>query len=421
MTAEMVRLEAKEYLTAADFTAKDPIAAGRKFDALFRHITLMPEILRFKAYDPHSRIIWSDDKRLIGRSFPDDAELQEALRGEVVADMSSLDKRENVFDRDSFHHAVELYTPVYARAPGGLIGVIEIYKNAAAVYRDMDEARLLVLMGVLGGGALLYLALFAIVRQAAQKINEQQENLLAVQSELVASQRMAAIGEMAAAVAHGIGNPLSSIRAAAQVAKLGCADYNGCAEAKRTQRNLRDIMQQVDRVQKRIRGLLNFVRPLEPRPSPVNVNLFLKDIVEALGTRFEEAEVAPHLELDFTIPETVLDPIHIEQVFQGLLTNAIEATPAGGTVTVNSKTLLNQKNSRLVCISIEDTGEGIPVENRERIFEPFFTTKPHGTGIGLLLAKKFVERNGGKITISEGAKGGTRVEVIFPVNGRVQS
>jgi signal transduction histidine kinase len=68
-----------------------------------------------------------------------------------------------------------------------------------------------------------------------------------------------------------------------------------------------------------------------------------------------------------------------------------------------------------LVIAVDDTGEGIPPENRERVFEPFFTTKPTGTGIGLPLAKKFVERNGGAIVISDGTSGGTRVEVTFPV------
>lgn len=415
MTAQLVRLEAKEYLTAEDFTAKDPKAAGHKFDALFRHITLMPEIVRFKAYDPQSIIIWSDDKRLIGQSFPDDNELQEALRGEIVADMSSLTKRENIFDRDSFQQAVEVYTPIYADAPRELLGVIEIYKNTAAVYRDIDEARLLVLMGVLGGGVLLYLSLFAIVRQAAQKINEQQENLLAVQSELVASQRMAAVGEMAAAVAHGIGNPLSSIRAAAQVAKLDCAESIDCLNRGRTESALQNIIEQVDRVQKRMHGLLNFAKPMEPRAAIVDINTLISDIIALLEPRFAEAGVIPQLDLEQTLPKLRADANHVEQIFMGLITNALEATPRGGRVSISTIAQKSKGGSPTIIVTVEDTGEGIPPEIRQRVFEPFFTTKTHGTGIGLPLAKKFVERNGGKITISDGSSGGAKFEMTFPI------
>jgi signal transduction histidine kinase len=71
-------------------------------------------------------------------------------------------------------------------------------------------------------------------------------------------------------------------------------------------------------------------------------------------------------------------------------------------------------SSPSVVVSVEDTGDGIPVENRQKVFEPFFTTKSHGTGIGLPLAKKFVERNGGIISISDGLSGGVKVDVHFP-------
>ncbi len=264
----------------------------------------------------------------------------------------------------------------------------------------------------------MYLSLFALVRRAARKIDEQHRNLLAMQSELNASQRMAAVGEMAAAIAHGIGNPLSSIRAAAQVAKIDCAEQNRCEPSEKTQSNLQNIIEQVDRVQRRMRGLLNFVRPLEPRPVRVNLNSLLQDAAESLRSRFEEAGVQCRLELDCNLPDTRLDPNHLEQVFMGLLTNALEATPRGGTITIGTKVGSVAGNSRGVTLSIEDTGEGIPIENRKRVFEPFFTTKPHGTGIGLPLAKKFVEKNGGDIFLADSSEGGTRVEVTFPLNQR---
>ncbi len=132
---------------------------------------------------------------------------------------------------------------------------------------------MMVLLATLGGGVLLYISLFAIVRQAAKQIDEQQENLLKMQSELVASQRMAAVGEIAAAVAHGIGNPLSSIRAAAQVAMLDAKAESDPEHIQKTSANLQRIMEQVDRVQKRMQGLLNFAKPMEPHPVPGGAEL----------------------------------------------------------------------------------------------------------------------------------------------------
>jgi two-component system, NtrC family, sensor histidine kinase HydH len=418
-TAQFIRTEVKEFLTTEDFTTKDRKSVGHKFEELLRHITLMPDIVRFKVYNPQGVVIWSDDKRLVGKSFANKNELQKAIRGEVVADLSSLTKTDNNPQDNRPQRAVQVYIPIYWENSGGLLGVMEIYKNAEAIYRDVHEARLVVLIGALGGGLLLYLSLFAIVRQAAQKIRQQQENLTAVQSELVSSQRMAAIGEMAAAVAHGIGNPLSSIRAAAQVAKLDCADSSGRSKQGRTETALQSIIEQVDRVQKRMHALLNFAKPMEPRPGWVELNTVVTDILAVLKPRFAEAGVSPQLDLDRSLPKLRADPNHMEQILMGLITNALEATPPGGRVNIATRTHVNNGSPPLVSVTIEDTGNGIPPEVRDRLFEPFFTTKPHGSGIGLPLAKKFVERNGGRITLSDRVGGGASFHVTFQAQSDV--
>ena len=317
-TAQFVRTEVREFLTAEDFTTKDRKPVGPKFAALLRHITLMPDILRFNVYNPQGVAIWAAvDKKLVGRSFADNDKLQEAIQGKVVANMSSLSQKENVSERDSSKKVVEVFVPIYSEGTRELLGVMEIHKRADSIDRDIREARIVVLLGALCGGLLLYLSLFAIVRQAARKIKEQEENLLKVQSDLVASQRMAAVGEIAGAVAHGIGNPLSSIRAAAQVAKLDCDECQGPDLQQKTLTTLDEIIQQVDRVQKRMRGLLNFAKPMEPRPAPVEINSLLSDIVDVLRPRFAAAGVSPQLDLDRSLPAVQLDANHVEQIFMG--------------------------------------------------------------------------------------------------------
>jgi signal transduction histidine kinase len=414
-TAQLVRTEVSEFLTPEDFTTKDRKPVGKKFAALLRHITLRPDIVQFNVYNPQGVAIWAAlDKKRVGRSFANNDKLQEAIQGKVVADLSFLSQEEDGSGPDSLKKVVEVFVPIYSPMDGELLAVMEMHKRADPIVRDVREARLVVLLGAVGGGVLLYLSLFAIVRQAARKIKEQEENLLQVQSDLVASQRMAAVGEIAAAVAHGIGNPLSSIRAAAQVAKLDCDECEGPDLRQKTLTTLDEIIQQVDRVQKRMRGLLNFAKPMEPRPSAVDVNALLSDIVGILRPRFTEAGVSPQLTLAESLPEVRLDANHAEQIFMGLVTNALEATPKGGRVMIRTA-MLNSTGPASINISIEDTGEGISPENRERVFDPFFTTKPDGTGIGLPLARKFVERNGGKIALSNGASGGARFDITFPL------
>jgi len=415
-TAQYIRAETQQTVSSADFKSTDLKAVEKKFDDLHRQITTMPDITRVKVYNAAGVIIWSDEKRLIGSTFDDNDELREALEGKVVTDISEIEKQENIFERGAFNRLAEVYVPIFSENGKEIVGVIESYKSVDTLYRDIRRARLAIVAASAGGGLLLYVSLFVFVRQAARKIEEQQQNLIRMQSELMASQRMAAIGEMAAAVAHGIGNPLSSIRAAAQLAKLDCRDCEGRHLQEKTVTTLDSIMQQVDRVQRRMRGLLNFVRPLDPDATPVEINALLRDAVEVLRPRYDEAGIAARMELDEHAPKLAADINHIEQVFQGLLTNALEATPRGGSVTIRTKIHSTVGNGRSLSIVFEDTGEGIPSENRERVFEPFFTTKPTGTGIGLPLAKKFVERNGGTITLTDGSQGGTRVEIMFPIH-----
>lgn len=413
ITAQMLRADVKQVLVDYDFQAADRKSVGHKFEELLRHVTLMPDITRFKVYNPKGVVIWSDDKRLVGQSFADNDQLQGAISGNVVADMTPLRKAENLFDQTPLGSAIEIYVPIYSDNKS-LLGVIEIYKRPDTLLRDVRQARVMVLLVALGGGILLYISLFAIVRQAAKKIAEQQDHLLKMQSELVASQRMAAVGEMAAAVAHGIGNPLSSIRAAAQVAMLDAKAESDPLHIQKTSANLQRIMEQVDRVQKRMQGLLNFAKPMEPHPGQVELNLLIQDVVETLRPRFADAEVRSNLELATNIPKLSLDANHAEQLLMGLITNALEATPKDGTVTIRTRTQPGNGAAPKVVVSVEDTGAGIPPENRQKVFEPFFTTKTYGTGIGLPLAKKFVERNGGKIAIADAPSGGAKIDVSFP-------
>ena len=412
-TAQMVRTDVRKFLEDFDFKTKDRKSVGYKFANLLDYVRRSPDILRFKVYSPQSVVLWSDDKQLVGKAFPENRQLQKALRGEVIADMASFERSESSLDRYAPTRAIEIYIPIYSENGSELLGVFETHRRSDGVVRAIHQARLVVLLGAVGGGLLLYLSLFAIVRQAARKIAEQQENLLKMRSELIASQRMAVIGEMAAAVAHGIGNPLSSIRAATQVAMLD-ADADDPEKSQQMKENLHNIVRQVDRVQKRMQGLLNFVKPLEPRPVEIDANALVRDVTETLRARFMDARVTLNLDLHAELPTILFDANHLEQALMALITNAVEATPENGVVSIRTQSSANGV-SATVGLLIEDTGAGIPAENRQRIFEPFFTTKPHGTGIGLPLAKKFVERNGGTIHIANGSRPGTKIQILLPV------
>ena len=414
MTAQLVRADVRKFLEDYDFKAQDRKSVGHKFVALLDHMRLSPVISRFKVYNTKATVIWADDKQLVGKSFTDDPQLKRALSGEVMANLSSLHK-EAPGAANSTAKIVEVYVPIYSEGDRQLLGVFETHRRADSILRDVREARTVVLLAAVGGGLLVYVSLFFIVRQAARKIHEQQTHLVKMQSELIASQRMAAMGEMAGAVAHGIGNPLSSIRAAVQVALLEGNGGNGDKANPKITENLREIMCEIERMQKRMQGLLNFAKPLEPRPVGIEINTLVREAVEILRSRFSEAKVDARMDLAADLPSVTSDLNHLEQALLVLITNALEASGTGDVVTVRTGTSIQNGGNKTVYISVEDDGQGIAPENRERVFEPFFTTKSHGTGLGLPLAKKFIERNRGQIAITNGSRLGTKVEIILPV------
>jgi hypothetical protein len=154
LTAKMIRADVAQLLEDYDFKAQDRKSVGHKFETLLHHVTLIPDLIRFKVYNPKGVIIWSDDKRLVGMSFTDNPALRDAINGKVVADMSHMDKQENVFDSKYASSAIEIYVPIYSKTARELLGVMEIYKRPDALYRDIRKARIVVLLGALGGGVL---------------------------------------------------------------------------------------------------------------------------------------------------------------------------------------------------------------------------------------------------------------------------
>jgi two-component system sensor histidine kinase HydH len=200
---------------------------------------MMPEIARVKVYDAAMMVIWSDEPRLIGQRFLDNSQLIGAINGRIMVNLE-LDERkgENIYEDDNLPELVEVYVPVMFSGTTKVVGVVETYKAPHQVFINIRKGQIMVVVTSLAGASLLYLSLFWIVRRAARRIDEQHHNLedkshalaaanqqlRTVQTQLVQTERMAAIGEVVVAVAHGIGNPLANIRAAAQVALLDCKE-----------------------------------------------------------------------------------------------------------------------------------------------------------------------------------------------------
>jgi len=232
------------------------------------------------------------------------------------------------------------------------------------------------------------------------------EALRSAQARLVQSERLAAIGELSAAVAHGIRNPLAGIRMAAQ---MGLEDL---AAGDPVRENLEDVISEVDKLEAQVRGILDFARPFEPSLAPVDLSVLVDELVTTLRPQLDAAVISVEVKTDAGLPQAFADSAHLGQALQALVVNGMEAMPGGGRVTIRlSPSPRFHGGTR---IAVEDTGPGVPPEMRERIFTLFTTTKRTGTGVGLAVVRKIVERHGGTIAIEPAVSGGARFVIDLP-------
>ena len=423
-TADFIRTEALQVLTADDFAAPHAATAQQHFRAFYEQAIMMPEIVRVKVYDAAMRVIWSDESRLIGTTFQGNPQLIEAMRGHTTVNLEVGErKEENVFERDE-KELVEVYVPIAFTGDPRVVGVVETYKEPTQVFANIRRGQITVVVTALGGGVLLYLSLFWIVRRAGRRLEAQHralerrslelaaanQELQSVQAQLVKAERMAAIGEVVTAVAHGIRNPLANISASAQVALLDCKD----GASPRLAKSLGNITAEVDRLAGRVKELLQFVRPAERRSLALDLNTVLRAALRLMEGRMSEARVKVDERLATALPTINGDPMLLEQVFTNLIGNAAEATPEGGTITVTTRTEPDPGGGLVVVVEIRDTGGGIASGDTARIFDLFYTTKAQGTGVGLAIVKKFTEAHGGTITVQSQPGEGAVFRVSLP-------
>ena len=212
--------------------------------------------------------------------------------------------------------------------------------------------------------------------------------------------RMTAMGELASGVAHEIRNPLNAIRMIVQRFEREFVPAEGTEEYRTLARTVRS---EVDRVNAIIHQFLNFARPPKLHREPVDLRRFLDETASIVVSKAEAKGIALCREFD-SVGTLSLDPEQMRQAILNLLMNAIDATPAGGSITLRS----TASGKDVMFIEVIDTGSGIRREIRERIFDPYFTTKEEGTGIGLSLTHQMVAEHGGSIEVeSEVGKGST--------------
>ena len=231
----------------------------------------------------------------------------------------------------------------------------------------------------------------------------------ALEAEMLQRERLAALGNMAAAVAHEIRNPLNAISMGLQRLKL---EFKPADDVEEYSHLTKLMLGEVHRLNTIIEQFLSLARPVEIKAQVISLPEVLKELAALQESEAKRSKVQIRVVAGSTLPPLKADPNLLTQVLLNLMLNSFQAMPEGGTLTLEA----GISNGKFV-IAVTDTGTGVTAENQRRMFEPYFTTKKKGTGLGLAISRRIIEAHGGTMTATNQAEGGCRAEISLPLNG----
>jgi two-component system, NtrC family, sensor kinase len=245
------------------------------------------------------------------------------------------------------------------------------------------------------------------VQSAQAQLQQTVTTLKTTQQQLVQSEKLSAVGEFVAGVAHELNNPLAAVMGFSELLRNTNTD-------EKQRRHLDLIFKSSQRCQKIVQSLLSFARRHQPERKPVAVNKLIEDVLEIVAYQLRTSNVQVHCRFAPSLPLVLADGHQVQQVLLNLINNArqaIEAHQAGGQITVTT-----QARDGNIRIEIQDNGPGIAPENLSRIFDPFFTTKEvgKGTGLGLSLCYGLIKEHGGNITVASQPGAGATFTIELP-------
>jgi len=286
----------------------------------------------------------------------------------------------------------------------GLLASWLISRSLARPVAELTRA-----MAVVGAGDLdhpIHATSRDEIGDLARALERMTRQLRESRAQLVQAEKLASIGEMSAAVAHGLRNPLASLRAAAQLVRRHPASPSSTE-------HLDAIIEEVDRLDRRISHLLSFSRPTPFHPVSESLPRLIEELLPAVAAPLREHRVDLEMAVPASLPRVHVDPMQLEQAILEIVSNALDAMPAGGRLRIGAFTA-DSSGRHDVVLEVSDTGGGIPEQVLASVCEPFFTTRQEGTGLGLAIAKRYVEQNGGRLEIASRPGEGTTVRLRLP-------
>lgn len=244
------------------------------------------------------------------------------------------------------------------------------------------------------------------VQERTSLLESKSLQLIQAQEELLRAEKLAAIGSLAAGVAHEINNPAAIIRGNIEILRRKLAADDPRRE------EMQEVVKQTERISRITQGLLTFARDQAISPERVAINPLLEEILAQAAHQVPLGGIEVRCDLDPALPPLPADRERLRQVFTNLVINALQAMDGTGTLIVGSRW-----RKKAIEVSVADTGPGVPTALRGKIFNPFFTTKPTGTGLGLSVSYGIVQALGGTIEVGGGPDRGTTFTIRLPVAG----
>jgi len=296
-----------------------------------------------------------------------------------------------------------------------ILGIIDVESSSRNAFTHNDFIALESLAGILASvitSADQYQRLqltISQLRSTQVELRARMEAQRSAENRLIQAAKLAAVGEMAAGIAHELNNPLTSVTGFAELA------LEGMPEGSETHTDLEMVLREALRARDVVRRLLDFARQSESTRARASLNNVIEDVVALSRHLIHTSAVELSLDLEEELPWTSVDVNQMKQVLLNLVHNALQAMPDGGEMEIKTKTA-SRHHRDWVVVSVRDTGVGIPQLEQARIFEPFYTTKGNqgGTGLGLSVTYGIVTDHGGQIDVESQPGAGSKFTVWLP-------
>jgi len=354
-----------------------------------------------------------DEERFKGITLPLDSEGSVVGRSifekqPFIIPDASTDPRVNPILKEKFNLHSLLVIPLLAkeRALGAIAAdFIDPHKN---ITKEVLESVMVFAQqaGLAIHNAFMYQELKTFSQQMEEKIQKTTADLRKAEAQLIRSEKLAALGQLAAGIAHEIRNPLTSIN----ILIHSLTEKFPSEDSHREDLNV--IEEEIDRINEILDRFLRFAKPAPPLLERTEVAPIFEETLQLIRPRMAKQRI--HVQKEFqNLPMILMDREQMKQVVLNLLLNAIQAMPGGGTLTLRGQ---HSKDGQWITVSVQDSGVGIPDEDMDKLFDPFFSRKEGGIGLGLSIAHRIIDQHRGKIEVESDPGKGTLFTIWLPID-----